>query len=145
MHSALARLPAVYKLPIMNTYKFNLLRNFVSEVKTANDGMQAMQNAILEAIDVIEDGDEALGDSKPIADAEDTAGVEIQWATLQDSLKALAGDGEAEDMQVILRNNSGDTYLFFKKGKVDFVATASGEEKAEANEPKSKFLGKEGY
>jgi hypothetical protein len=35
--------------------------------------------------------------------------------------------------------------LFFKKGKVDFVATASVEEEAEAGEPKSKFLGKEGY
>jgi hypothetical protein len=62
--------------------------------------------------------------------------------TLHDKLKSLAVDGEAADMQVILRNSMGDTYLFFKKGKVEFVATASGGEEPEAGNLKSKFLGK---
>jgi hypothetical protein len=123
----------------MNACKFSLLRSFVSKLETTDTDTQS---AILEAMDVIEDGDEASDGGKPIADAEDAAGAEIQWATLHDSLKALAGDGEASDMQVILRNSADDTYLFFKNGKVDFVATSSDEEEAE--DPKSKFLGK-GY
>lgn len=39
--------------------KFNLLRNFVSKLETANAGMEAMQSAILEAMEVLEDGEEA--------------------------------------------------------------------------------------
>jgi hypothetical protein len=126
----------------MNAYKFRLLRHFVSSLETTDADTQS---AILEAMDVIEDGDDASDSGKPIADAEDTAGAEIQWATLHDKLKAFAGDENAEDMQVLLRNSAGDTYLFFKKGKVDFVATASDDKEVESNEPKSKFLGKEGY
>jgi hypothetical protein len=123
----------------MNTYGFSLLRNFVSKLDTIDTDTQS---AILEAIDVIEDGDDASGGGKPIADAEDTADVETSWDALHDKLKALAGDDDASDMQVILRNSAGDTYLFFKKGKVDFVATASGGEEPEAGNLKSKFLGK---
>jgi hypothetical protein len=118
----------------MNAYRFSLLRSFVSSLETTDADTQS---TILEAMDVIEESDDVSDSGKPVVDAE------TSWDALHSSLKGLAGDGEADDMQVLLRNSAGDTYLFFKKGnKVEFVATASGEEEPEAGNLKSKFLGK---
>jgi len=132
----------------MDDYKFKLLCNFISTLEMTNADVQ---NAILEAINVIEDSDEASDSDgePPITDAEDTVGIEIQWAVLHDKLKTYIGDEKAGDMQVILRNGTGDTYLIFKKSnKVEFVKNASGNKESEIGKPKeegSKFLGKQSY
>jgi len=42
----------------MANNNFNQLRDFVSELETANDGTEAMRAAILEAMDIL-DGDKA--------------------------------------------------------------------------------------
>jgi len=64
----------------MDDYKFKLLCNFISTLEMTNADVQ---NAILEAINVIEDSDEASDSDgePPITDAEDTVGIEISLAS----------------------------------------------------------------
>jgi len=76
--------------------------------------------------------------------------LDITWESLLERLKALVADSNAGNMQIILQNNSGGHYLFFKQNdKIEFVTNASNipdAEELETGEPeKSKFQAPAAY
>jgi len=138
----------------MNTDKIHLLRSFIESLD-ANDNI--FKQSVLEALDT-------LIETKPVFESEEyatSAGtqstalesvdvLDIGWETLLDGLKALVADSNAGNMQIILQNNSGGHYLFFKQNdKIEFVTNVSNApdvEELETGEPeKSKFLGRAAY
>jgi len=105
-----------YKLPCMYKDKLNLFRDFVASLETTDEDAQS---AILEALDVLEEG----GGNTPSSPNNYSPDVlDIDWETLLDGLKTLVADSNAGNMQIILQNNSGGHYLFFKTNdKIEFV------------------------
>jgi len=143
-----------YKLPCMDKDKLNLFRDFVASLETTDADAQS---AILEALDVLEENDGNLP-SSPNNYSPDV--LDIGWETLLDGLKTLVADSNAGNMQIILQNNSGGHYLFFKQNdKIEFVTNVSEMKdlelaqssipinvpRREEKEEKSKFLGKASY
>jgi len=122
----------------MNTDKIQLLRFFIESLE-ANDSI--FKQSVLEALDalidmpILESEESVQTDEQAMQEAAmdnrgrrlDEFGIpklshEIQWASMQTELKDFVGDATADDMLVILRNNTGGTHLVFKKdGKVEFV------------------------
>jgi len=151
----------------MDNDKLNALRSFIESLE-ANDNV--FKQSVIEALDAYAQTDanetEALAMQEAAMDNRgrrlDDFGIpkfapEIQWELMQTELKDFVGDATADDMLVILRNNTGGTHLVFKKdGKVEFVTNVpemkdleSSQSSIPINDPrreeKSKFLGKASY
>jgi len=159
----------------MNTDKIHQLRSFIESLE-ANDTI--FKQSVLEALDaliempILESEESVQMDEQAMQEAAmdnrgrrlDDLGIpkfapEIQWASMQTELKDFVGDATADDMLIILRNNTGGTHLVFKKdGKVEFVTNVPEMKdlelaqssipinvpRREETEENSKFLGK-GY
>jgi len=132
MPPALDRLPAIYKLPYMNTDKIHLLRSFIESLET---GDNVFKQSVLEALDAYAQTDANRAEEQAMQEAvmDDSGrrldefglpedGIGMQWVTMQNNLKNFVGDNKADDMLVILRNGADGIYKVFKKdGNVEFV------------------------